>query len=143
MLERMLTAARETVDELFEKLGNPTDVGRPLFIVTSGDGSSLHKERPTRLTRRQKLRYGHRLEEMTELLIGEVGSKTDPSSEWIPEARLEHLAAEIRIKVPECVCTFALDEAVQGIARAYTFGDRGAELLFGRCGIWWFIGHRM
>lgn len=140
---RFDVAARETLDEYFQKYGNPCDVGRPLFIVTPGDGSSLHKPRPTRLTRRQKLRFGHRVEAMSELLRGEVGPLNHDPDDWIPETRLEHLADEIRIAVPECVSTFNVEEALQGVARAYRFGDRAAELCFGRRGVWWFMVHRM
>ena len=42
-----------------------------------------------------------------------------------------------------CFCVSAGEpEAVAALARAFDFGDNGLELLFGRRGVWWFMGMR-
>ncbi|MGE3316380.1 MAG: hypothetical protein AB7O26_14790 [Planctomycetaceae bacterium] len=134
--------ARKTVDDLYADYWKPGKNEPTLFIVTSGDGSSIKNKRAAKLTKRQQTAYGRRLETLSELLMSEVGADAMDGDEAIAEARLEHLADEIRTAVPECLCTFKESEAVAAVARAFDFGDTGIELLFGRRGVWWFLGMR-
>lgn len=134
--------ARKTVDVLYADFWKPSKNGPTLFIVTSGNGSSLKTKRAVQLTKNQQTQYGQRLETLSELLMSEVGADSTDSDESIAEARLQHMADEIRTAVPECICTFDEPEAVAAVARTFDFGDNGIELLFGRRGVWWFLGTR-